>query len=324
MTEANAGTALAFGAGITAHTTRDEILAAARTVEAAGFDVLNVADHLSRPAPFAIAAAAAAVTERVRLRTYVLNVYFWTRGRELPDASGAANAALLAREVATLDAISGGRFELGLGAGHMKHEHDDAGLPFPPIADRVAEMEGAILDVRRRLADPAYQPAPVQTPVPLSIGAWGDASMRVAARHAEIISLTGMVQIKGKPPGTFDLSPVPEVDRRLERLRATLDRERPAESPIPVLDCLLQVVNVNTDPEEAATALVAEYGDNYTVAQVLESPFLLLAATPEDAVDELLRRRKRWGISSWCTHTASIPALAEVVAAYRNRVRANR
>ncbi|HST86462.1 MAG TPA: TIGR03621 family F420-dependent LLM class oxidoreductase [Kineosporiaceae bacterium] len=309
--DANAGTALTFGAGITAHHTRDEMLAAARTVEAAGFDVLNVADHLGNPSPFAVLAAAAAVTERVRLRSYVLNVYFW-------------NSALLAREVATLDALSAGRFELGLGAGHMKREHDDAGLPFPPLVERVAELERVVVDVRRRLADSAYSPAPVQTPVPLSIGAWSDGSMRVAARHAEILSLTGMVQIKGKPPGTFDLSPVPEVDRRLERLRATLERERPAELPQPVLDCLVQRVVVDTDPEESAAALVAEYGDSYTVETVLESPFLLLAATPEDAVDELLRRQKRWGISSWCTHTASIPAFAEVVAAYRARVGAQR
>ncbi len=295
-------TRLTFGAGITAHSTRDEVLAAAKMVEAAGFDVLNVADHLGHPAPFSMLAMAAAVTERVRLRTYVLNVYFW-------------NSALLAREVATIDAFSLGRFELGLGAGHMKHEHDNAGLEFPPLAERVAELERVLIDVRRRLAD--HRPAAVQSPVPLSIGAWSEATMGVAARHAEIISLTGMVQIKGKPPGTFDLSPIPEVDRRLERLRATLDRERPADLPAPVLDCLLQMVVIGTDPEESATALVAEYGDSYTVPGVLESPFLLLAATPADAVDELLRRQKRWGISSWCTHTASIPALAQVVEAYQ-------
>jgi probable F420-dependent oxidoreductase len=306
-----ADSGLTFGAGIAAHTTRDELLTAARTADAAGFDVLNTADHLGHPAPFALLAAAAAVTERIRLRTYVLNVYFW-------------NSALLAREVATLDELSAGRFELGLGAGHMKHEHDDAGVPFPPIAERVAELERVLLDVRRRLADPDWRPAPVQTPVPLSIGAWGDASMGVAARNAEIISLTGMLQAKGKPLGTFTLSEVPEVERRLERLRATIEAERPAELPPPVLDCLLQAVTIGTDPEESAAALVAQYGEAFTVPQLLESPFVLLAATPEDAVDELLRRQKRWGISSWCTHTASVPAFAEVVAAYHGRVRAHR
>ena len=269
---------LTFGAGITAHVHRDELLTAVRETEAAGFDVLNVADHLGHPAPFAMLAMAAAVTERVRLRTYVLNVYFW-------------NSALLAREAATLDVLSAGRFELGLGAGHMKSEHDDAGLPFPPHPERVAELERVLIDVRRRLAD--VSPAPVQDRLPFSIGAWGDGTMRLAARHAEIISLSGMVQAKGKPPGTFDLSGVPEVERRLDRLRATLDRERPADLPTPVLDCLLQAVIVGTDPEESAAALVAEYGDTLTVPQLLESPFVLLADTPEDAVEELLSRGKR-------------------------------
>src|SRR4051812_41920736 len=207
---------LTFGASIGAHTSKDELLAAARTAEAAGFDVLTTADHLGYGAPFAVLAAVAAVTERVRLRTYVLNVFFW-------------NSALLARETATLDALSAGRFELGLGAGHMKREHDDAGLPFPPLPARVAELERVLVDVRRRLAGPDYRPAPVQTRVPVSIGAWGAASMSVAARHAEIISLTGMVQLKGAEPGTFDLSDVPEVDRRLERLHTAIERERPAE-----------------------------------------------------------------------------------------------
>jgi probable F420-dependent oxidoreductase len=298
---------LTFGAGITAHANRDELLTAARESEAAGYDVLNVADHLGHPAPFAMLAMAAAVTERVRLRSYVLNVYFW-------------NSALLAREAATLDVLSAGRFELGLGAGHMKSEHDDAGLPFPPHPERVAELERVLIDVRRRLANPDFSPAPVQGRLPFSIGAWGDGTMRLAARHAEIISLSGTVQAKGRPPGTFDLSDVPEVERRLERLRATLDRERPTDLPAPTLDCLLQAVIVGTDPEESAAALVAEYGDTLTVPQLLESPFVLLAATPEDAVEELLARGKRWGITSWCTHTASVPALATVIAAYRARI----
>jgi probable F420-dependent oxidoreductase len=306
-----ADSGLIFGAGLGGKSTRDEVISAARTAEAAGFDVLNTPDHLGSTAPFAVLAAAAAVTERVRLRTYVLNVYFW-------------NSALLAREVATLDRLSAGRLELGLGAGHMKREHDDAGLPFPPIAQRVAELERVLLDVRRRLADPDHRPAPVQAPVPVSVGAWGDASMALAARQAEIISLTGAVQVKGQPAGTLGLSELPEVDRRLDRLRATIEAERAADLPAPVLDCLLQMVSIGTDPEQVAADLVAEYGDDYTVAGMLASPFLLLAATPEDAVDELLGRQQRWGIGSWCTHAASVPAFAEVVAAYQGRVRAGR
>jgi probable F420-dependent oxidoreductase len=296
---------LTFGASIGALRTRAEILTAARFAEAAGFDRLNTADHLGNTAPFAALAAAAAVTERIRLRTYVLNVYFW-------------NAALLAREVATIDALSAGRFELGLGAGHMKREHDDAGLPFPPLADRVAELERVLVDVQNRLATTDYTPAPVQPRIPVSIGAWSPGTMSIAARQAEIISLTGMVQLKGRPPGTFTLSDVVEVDRRLDRLRTTIERERPSGRPAPVFDCLQQRVIVDADPEQSARALVAEDEDaDFTVRQILESPFLLLAATAQDAAEELLRRQKRWGISSWCTHTASTPALAQVIVALR-------
>jgi probable F420-dependent oxidoreductase len=299
---------LTFGASIGSLRTRDEVLAAARSAEAAGFDRLNTADHLGYTSPFAVLAAAASVTERIRLRTYVLNVYFW-------------NAALLAREVATIDALSAGRFELGLGAGHMKREHDDAGLPFPPLADRVAELERVLLDVQNRLEKTDYTPPPVQARVPVSIGAWSPGTMSIAARQAEIISLTGMVQLKGRPPGTFTLSDVPEVDERLDRLRTTIARERPPARPAPVLDCLLQRVIVDADPEQSARELVAEDEDGgFSVGQILESPFVLLAATPQDAVQELRRRQERWGITSWCTHTASTPALAEVITALRRQV----
>ena len=87
-----------------------------RTIEEEGFDLLLCPDHLGAPSPFAYLGAAARETTRLRLGTYVLNNEFW-------------NPALLAREAATVDLLSGGRLELGLGAGHMKSEFDDAGIP---------------------------------------------------------------------------------------------------------------------------------------------------------------------------------------------------
>ena len=88
---------------------------AARRGEQLGFDVVTAADHLGGQSPFQVLATAAAVTERVRLRTYVLDAYFW-------------NPALLAREVATLDVLSGGRAEIGVGAGHYsRKEFSSAG-----------------------------------------------------------------------------------------------------------------------------------------------------------------------------------------------------
>src|ERR1700712_784278 len=161
-------TRMRFGVSLGGWADGPALLAAARTAERAGFDVVTVPDHLGHPAPFPVLAAAASVTERVRLRTYVLDAYFWT-------------PAPLAREAATLDLLSGGRLELGIGAGHMRHEHVDAGLPFPAVDERWAHTAEVLADVRGRLADDTHVPAPVQRPVPLMVAAMGERGLRVAA-----------------------------------------------------------------------------------------------------------------------------------------------
>jgi probable F420-dependent oxidoreductase len=282
---------------------REEVLAAER----GGMDVLALPDHLGAPAPFSLAAAAALVSTRLRVRTYVLNAYFW-------------NPALLAREVATLDALSDGRFDLGLGAGHMKSEHDDAGLPFPPHARRVAETEELLLDVRRRLAAADHVPAPVQRPVPVVLGGWGPRMLALAARHADVIAVTGAEQVRGASPGTFRMVSTAETDERLATLQELLEKERPADAAPPVLDALLQQVVVDRPPEQAVEefiALLRSVGREVEGDELLDSPFLLYAPTPEDAAAELLRRRDRWGITSWSTHAASGAALSAVAAQFR-------
>ncbi|MGB8880481.1 MAG: LLM class flavin-dependent oxidoreductase [Solirubrobacteraceae bacterium] len=95
-------------------------------------------DYLGAPDPFAVLNAAAELTQRMRLRIYVLNVGFW-------------NPALLARAAATTDQLSDGRLELGLGAGHMRGEHEDAGLSWPHHRARVDQMEHTRMEVRQRL-----------------------------------------------------------------------------------------------------------------------------------------------------------------------------
>src|SRR5487761_1270315 len=97
-----------------------------RTAERYGYDAIFTADHLASPAPFSPLIAAAAATERLRVGTLVLNVGFW-------------NPHLLARDVATVDLLTNGRLELGIGAGHMKWEHDAAGILWAPFGERVSQ-----------------------------------------------------------------------------------------------------------------------------------------------------------------------------------------
>src|SRR5690242_6494567 len=199
-------TQIRFGVSLAGWTDGPALLAAARTAERAGFSVVTVADHLGHPAPFPSLAAAAAVTSRVRLRTYVLDAYFW-------------NPAVLAREAATLDRLSGGRLELGIGAGHMRHEHVDAGLPFPGVDGRWAHTAAVLVEVRRRLADDDHRPAPVQRPVPLMVAAMGERGLRVAAEHADLVGLAGALQVPGQRAGALTLVDAATTDDRLGLVR---------------------------------------------------------------------------------------------------------
>ena len=203
-------TDLRFGVSLAGWSDGPALLAAARTAEREGFDAVTVADHLGHTAPFAVLAAAAAVTSRVRLRTYVLDAYFW-------------NPALLAREVATLDLLSGGRLELGIGAGHMRHEHVDAGLPFPSVDERWVHTAAVLAEVRRRLADETHVPAPVQR---AGAGAGGgDGRARAAGARPSTptssASPAAAVQVApGRPaPATFTLTDAATTDERVALVR---------------------------------------------------------------------------------------------------------
>lgn len=241
----------------------------------------------------------------MRLRTYVLDACFW-------------NPALLAREVATLDRLSGGRVELGVGAGHMRHEHVDAGLPFPGIAERWEHTDRVVAEVRRRLADAEHRPAPVQQPVPVMVASMGERGLRAAAERADVVGLTGLVQVPGQPAGTFTFVGTDVVDERVGQVRAWAAG---AGRPEPALDVLVQRVVLGRDPREWAEELAAEMagGDapGLSADALLASPFLLAARTAGEAADLLRERARRWGIASWSTHAPSGEALAEVAAAHR-------
>src|SRR2546429_6498201 len=128
-----------FGVNVRTAASQAEWADKARKVEALGYAVLLVPDHLADLlAPFPALAAAAAATTRLRVGTAVLNNDF-------------RHPALLAREAATLDVLSDGRLELGLGAGHMQSEYEQAGLAFDSGATRVERLGEAGVLLQRPL-----------------------------------------------------------------------------------------------------------------------------------------------------------------------------
>lgn len=288
---------LRFGVNVRSVESTSAFRSHVRRADELGFDVVALPDHLGGPSPFATLTAAAMVTERLRLRTYVLNAGFW-------------NAALLAREVATLDALSDGRAELGVGAGHMRSEHEDARLPWLPFGQRVESMERLMVQVRERLASPGHRPAPVQQPVPLVVGAMSQAGLEVAARLADVVAFAGARQVPGAAPGIFTLASSEQARVRVEEVRR-LAAGRAYRS-----DVLLQVVDVSRDPAEAADELAAGI-PTMSAADILDSPFVLLAGDPVEAAAELRRRQEVYGFDEVTTHAQNLEPLGMVMEAYR-------
>ena len=166
--------------------------------ELPAYDVAWVNDHLYNPRypdrsddpatfeAYTALAALAAVTSRVRLGAMVGANLFRT-------------PALVARMAATIDHISDGRFELGIGAGWHRREHDDLGTPLLSPGDRVSAFEESLTIIRSLLTEPvtsfqgdfytvtdaASEPKPVQERIPIVVGAFRPRMLRVTARHAD-------------------------------------------------------------------------------------------------------------------------------------------
>ena len=179
-----------FGAVFTGAYGAAEWAAIARKLEAEGFSTLLVADHYDNPmscGPLLMAAANATTT--LRVGSYVYN-------------NDLRHPALLAKEAGTIDVLSGGRLELGLGAGWNDSEYNAIGLPFDPGGVRASRMEEGV-EVMTRLftgEEVHYQgryyrlnglegtPLPIQKPLPLLIGGGGPRMIRFAARKANTVA----------------------------------------------------------------------------------------------------------------------------------------
>lgn len=266
-----------------------------RRAEDLGCDVIAALDHLGTPDPFVVLSAAAQVSPRMRLRTYVLNIGFW-------------NPALLARAAATTDLLCDGRLELGLGAGSIPREHEDAGLPWPKHRARVEQLEQTLVETRRRLQAPDHAPRPVQTPVPLAVGAMTSPGLRVAARHADIVAFSGLLQVPGAAAGSFIVASATQTRKRVREVRQQAAGRNYRS------DALLQVIRLGTDPRVVAEKLAGEWG-GMSAEQLLDTPFVLLARDGSQAAEILEQRVEEFGFDSFMTHEPDLEALGEVIAA---------
>ena len=181
-----------FGVQITRARGSTEWKEAARRAEALGYDVFLMADHFGRQ--LAIGPALAIVAEATT--TLRIGTLVWQNDLRHPT--------MLAMEAATLDVLSGGRFELGIGAGgSFPQEFEWTGIPFNPPAERVSRLEESVRVIRGAtgpdafsftgkhyaIADYQGMPKPLQPHMPLLIAGGGKRMLTLAAREADIVGL---------------------------------------------------------------------------------------------------------------------------------------
>ncbi len=130
-----------FAAGVRSTATRAEFVDAVREVEALGYSSMMLSDHLvDQLAPISALSVAAAVTSTLRLGTFVFN-------------NDLRHPVVLAQELATLDRLSDGRLEIGIGAGWNKPEYEGAGIPYDPGTVRIDRLAESVAILKGLFAD---------------------------------------------------------------------------------------------------------------------------------------------------------------------------
>jgi probable F420-dependent oxidoreductase len=297
-----------FGALVRVGHSRDEWRGKARRAEDLGYATFLVPDHFrDQVAPAVAIMAAADATTAIRVGSLVFDNDF-------------RHPAVVAKDAATLDVLTGGRFELGLGAGWMRADYEQTGLPFDPARVRVDRLEEAVRIVTGFFAGEAVTfkgehyavselpglPRPVQRPrPPLLIGGGGPRILSLAAREADIVGIA--------PRSLADGSGLDLADTRAGALDAKIAAIR-AVAGARLTDLELNILVQRVAVGESADAAAAEFATQWktTPAALRESPFVLIGS-PSAVEDTLEARRARYGISYVVVFEQFMEAFAPVV-----------
>jgi probable F420-dependent oxidoreductase len=287
----------------------EEWSAMARRAESIGYDMLVMPDHLNQQlSPFAALAAAAAATTRLRVGAFVF-------------ANDYRHPLILAREAATLDFLSGGRFEMGLGAGWMTSDYRQLGMTYDPAPLRIDRLAEAIPLIKRLLAGETvthhgshYQldrastgVPPVQKPrPPLAIGGGGPRMLRLAVREGDIVGLVPGFNANGGL--RFREATETATAGKIALIRETAgDRFESIEINLWLGDAALVGSGNSTLGSMAAAA-------RWAPTAIYGSPYVLYG-TLGSVRDRLLRRREALGISYYTLPSHAMESMAPLVEA---------
>ncbi len=274
---------------------------AIRRIEELGFATVSISDHLTAGwvmDPLTALTAAAEVTSRIRLLTLVL-------------ANDFRHPVVLHKAFATLDVLSEGRVEIGLGAGWMASDYDAAGLSFDPVRIRLARLEEAVTVIDGLFGPEPLDftgehyeikgldglPKPVQQPrPPVMLGGGGRIALELAGRVADIVGVHA--RLRGRTPGADAAADLRagKVAEKVDWVRAAWRAAgRPGAGP--ELQHTVYLVEV-TDSPRAARRSVSSFAYSLAAdeAAMADSPAVLVGSV-EACVERLLEVRERFGFS---------------------------
>jgi probable F420-dependent oxidoreductase len=281
----------------------------ARALESMGYSALYLPDHFSeQPGPIAALMAAADATTRLRVGSLVLDNDY-------------RHPVVLAKEAATLDVLSDGRLDLGIGAGWLVSDYEQAGIPYDSAGTRIERLAEAVQILKKFFAGGEFSfagkhytihgiegaPPPVQKPhPPILLGGGGKRMLSLAAQEADIVHVNynlseGRINPKLVQTGM--------ADRTKEKLAWI--REAAGER-LNMIDLGFTVffANITDDRESLASALAPSMG--FETHDALEMPHFLIG-TREQIEEDLRERRDRYGFSHVILPGETADELAPIV-----------
>lgn len=299
-----------FGVQVSKETSARGWAELARRAEGTGYDVFTMPDHFTdQLAPIPALMAAADATTKLRIGALVFDNDY-------------KHPVVLAKELATMDLLSDGRVEIGLGAGWMISDYEEAGMPYDSPKVRIDRFIEGVAVIRGAMADGPFsfsgdhynitnyngQPKPAQKRPPLLIGGGGKRVLSYAAREADIIGINGTLTAGVVGPEALSTMTAESVDEKVIIVAAAgAHRLNDIEMNIRTF-----FVKVTDDREKTIEGISSMFGVEKEMIDA--SPFALIGSV-ESCIEQLLERRERWGFSYTIVGAENIDECAPIVAA---------
>jgi probable F420-dependent oxidoreductase len=304
-----------FGVQCSRAANRTEWVDLAKKTEANGFSCLTMPDHFTdQLAPIPALQSAADATSTLRVGALV-----WDNDYKHP--------VVLAKELATIDLLSEGRLEIGLGAGWMVSDYEQSGIAYDTPGVRIDRFIEGLAIIKAAMGDDPVNhsgthynvanyvgmPKPVQRPYPpILIGGGGKRVLSYAAREADIIGINGTMTAGVVGPEAISTMTAEAVT---EKVNIVINA---AGSRLPNIEMNIRAFFVKVTDDAAGTISGVAQMIGVTPSMVEETPFALIGP-PSKIIEDLVARREQWGFSYIIVGAEDVDSFAPVVAALNGK-----